>query len=78
MKTWQNEKSTGQNNSLAHAFWNFVHFFSCPMQNHKAKSPITKSGGQKMETLWVNYVSFHLELSAAHIRYTEVKGWRIW
>ena len=48
------------------------------MQNHKAKSPITKSGSQKMETLWVNYVSFHLELSAAHIRYTEVKGWRIW
>ena len=48
------------------------------MQNHKAKSPINKSGGQKMETLWVNYVSFHLELSAAHIRYTEVKGWRIW
>ena len=30
-----------------------------------------------METLCVNYVSFHLELNAAHIRYTEVKGWRI-
>ena len=44
------------------------------MQNHKAKSPITKSGCLKMETLWVNYVSFHLELNAAHIRYIEVKG----
>ena len=42
-------------------------------RNHQSPSQVVK----KLETLWVNYVSFHLELSAAHIRYTEVKGWRI-
>ena len=35
-----------------------------------------QSPSLKMETLCVNYVSFHLELNASHIRYIEVKGWR--
>ena len=43
-------------------------------RNHQSPSQVVL----KMETLSVNYVSFHLELNAAHMRYIEVNGWRNW
>ena len=65
----RSKKSNGQNNSSVRAFWNCT-FLSGPLQittwNHQNKR------GLRKETTMANYLSFHLELNAALIRYAEV------
>ena len=64
-RTWKNKRSNWQNNSLARAFENFVHFFAVLCKtttwNHHNLRRL------RTETETANYFNFHLELNASLI-----------
>ena len=73
MKTPQNKRSIKQINKFSSSGLKLRKFLSNPMRDKKVES--LNFAWLENRILKANYLNFHLELSAARIRYPEVEAW---